>query len=100
MHMYLSSQKKVSPLLLALILGAAIASFSLPAAAHHPNIGPSAGSSGGGAGPVVTRSPDTLPAGKWTLSAHVEFIDMADIPDDRLEQFGAEDVEGVLTTEK
>ncbi len=82
---------KSTNLMRSILVGAVLASFVSPAAAHHPSASPG----GGPAGPVVTRSPDTLPAGKWAVSAHVEFIDLDDIPDDRLEQYGAEDVEGV-----
>ncbi len=82
---------KTKPSLRALIVGAAVTGFALPATAHHPSAVPG----GGTAGPVVTHSPDTLPAGKWSLSTQVEYINLDDIPDSRLEQFGAEDVEGV-----
>lgn len=82
------------PNLTILIASVAMASFALPAAAHHPSASPGSGSNTAG-GAVVTRSPDTLPAGSWAVSSQVEYIDLDDIEDNRLEQFGAEDVEGV-----
>jgi hypothetical protein len=78
-----------------LVAAAMLAGFALPAAAHHPSASPGAGT----AGPVVTRSPDTLPAGRCSVSAQVEFIDLDDIEDDRLEHFAEQGIEGVHGTE-
>jgi hypothetical protein len=82
---------KARTILHPLIAGAALAGFALPAAAHHPSASPGAGT----AGPVVTRSPETLPAGRWSVSLQVELIDLDDIEDDRLEHFAEQGIEGV-----
>ena len=52
------------------------------AVADHPSL-----SFGGAAsGPIITPTPFTLPAGEWSAGVRFEYLDLEEIPDDRLIQ--------------
>lgn len=65
--------------------------LAAPAGAHHPSVSLGVGT----AGPIMTRTADTLPAGRWSVSAQMQFLKLDDISDGQLEHLAEQGIEGV-----
>lgn len=83
--------KKSKSVLRSMTVGAVVSMAAGPAYAHHP----AASLGTGTAGPITTRTADTLPRGKWSISTQLQYLKLNDISDTRLEQVAAQGVEGV-----